>query len=124
LNHFKVISTKPVSPKEESTSLLVSILSLVKGNGKKQNATLSSEQLALVDKSIQRLDHAADTIAHMWDLPAINEENPVFRRTNSNLIDLLQDDLEEADGVQEPQRAGDVGNVLTLRGRHQVQWAR
>ncbi|KAJ3364088.1 sphingomyelin phosphodiesterase 4, neutral membrane (neutral sphingomyelinase-3) [Kappamyces sp. JEL0680] len=124
LSHFKTISTRHPTPKQEDSSLLMSILSYARGDSISTASTLSSDSLAVLDKNVHRLASASDVIAHIWSLENLAQDgNHVLRRTQSDLVGLLHDDTEEepVEGVAEPQRATDVGNVLTLRGRHQVK---
>ena len=137
LSHFKHVraaaAQREIDAYNETTlfaSLMESVASLVSDNagGSSSNTPLSQEQLAAVDRSIYRLETITDTIIHIWSLPNLSQVAPLqFRRTNSDLLGMLQEDVEEetnikewAPGVYEPQRVKDIGNVLTLRGRNQV----
>lgn len=137
LSHFKQVRVTAAQRDIDTyneTSMLASIVAAATGlfgsnaGTSLSNAPLSQDQLAVIDKSIDRLETIVDVITDIWSLPNPSQAAPMqFRRTNSDLLGLLQEDVEEesnikewAPGVCEPQRVRDIGNVLTLRGRNQV----
>ena len=139
MTHFKQVraaaAQKEIDEYNESSlfgSVLGAITSLFSETSRSStlNAPLLPEQVAAIDKSIERLETIVDTITDIWSLPNPAQTAPIqFRRTNSDLLGLLQEDVEEetnikewAPGVCEPQRVKEIGNVLTLRGRNQVSF--
>lgn len=114
-------------------SIMSSVVSAITGIFSESSSSssitpLSAPQLAEIDKNIERLEEVVECVCNLWSLANPAHSAPLhMRRTNSDLVGLLQDDVEDevyvkewAPGVCEPQRVKEVGNVLTLRGRNQV----
>lgn len=138
LTHFKharaAAAQKDIDSYNEK-SMISSVFSVIEtlfsDGSSTSNAPLTQEQLVVIDRSIDRLEKIVDTITDIWGLPNPSQTAAPaqFRRTNSDLMGLLQEDMEEesnikewAPGVCEPQRVKEIGNVLTLRGRNQIKF--
>ena len=131
LNHYKMKKTK-LPPTSSSSSDAISstlynlVMMFIPNASSSSVKPLTADQITVIDNNMKRLNSLITDVSRIWVIPSRDNDIQPMRRTQSDLTGLLYDDDDEgplsewAPGVFEPQRAKDVGNVLTLRGRNQV----
>jgi hypothetical protein len=127
LDHYKMKKSKSLGSSSPSTTIYNTLMMFIPSSGSVVKP-LTVDQITVIEKNMERLNSLIASVSRIWVIPNRDNEIKPMRRTQSDLTGLLYDDDDEgvlnewAPGVFEPQRAKEVGNVLTLRGRNQVKW--